>query len=56
MQKTINNDILFDDAAMLENRFGKHLADTNCEIVQIGDCGNYTGVQDNEEFNAASAI
>lgn len=56
MQKTINNDILFDDVTILENRFGKNYSNTNQEIVSNGDCGNYTGVQDDDEFNSAATI
>lgn len=56
MQKTINNDILFDDVATLENRFGKDHSNTNQDIAPNGDCSNYTGVQDDDEFNPATGI
>jgi hypothetical protein len=56
MQKTIDNDILFDDVAILENRFGNDYSKTNRELVSSGDCANYTGSEDDDTFNLAVAI
>jgi hypothetical protein len=54
MTDTIEIDILFDDASVLENRLGKNYLNVTAENLSPDcNCSGYTSIEDDEEFSAA---
>ena len=52
MLTTTQNDILFDDAALLKNRLGKEYLTITAENLSPDcNCSGYTSIEDDEEFS-----
>lgn len=56
MLTTIENDILFDDATILENSLGKGYLNLTAENLSPDcNCSGYTSIEDDEESDTAKS-